>query len=147
MSFFDVSAMADRSYGTLSGGERQRVQFARVLAQIWRPIDGLTRYLFLDEPLTFLDMRYQIDFMEKLRGFALEEDVVVVGVVHDLNLAVQFADRLLLLDRGRIVSDGAVAEVATEENLRAAFGVTPVLLTNPATGKAHLVFEGDGGGR
>ena len=70
MQFFDVAHMAERSYGTLSGGEKQRVQFARVLAQIWRPLDGLNRYLFLDEPLTFLDIRHQIDFMERLRAFA-----------------------------------------------------------------------------
>ena len=141
MRFFDVTAMADRSYGTLSGGECQRVQFARVLAQIWRPIEGATRHLFLDEPLTFLDIRHQVDFMEKVRTFSSQQDVVVVGVVHDLNLAVQFADRLLLLDQGRILADGPPAEVLTGENLRSAFAVSPVLLTNPATGRAHLVFE------
>ena len=141
MRFFDVTGMADRSYGTLSGGEKQRVQFARVLAQIWRPLEGVTRCLFLDEPLTFLDIRHQIDFMDKVRSFALQRDVVVVGVVHDLNLAVQFAGRLLLLHEGRILADGLPQEVLTGEHLRTAFAVSPVLLTNPATGKAHLVFE------
>jgi iron complex transport system ATP-binding protein len=141
MQFFDVAEMANRSYGTLSGGEKQRVQFARVLAQIWRPLDGATRLLFLDEPLTFLDIRHQIDFMEKVRAFASQNDVVVVGVVHDLNLAAQFADRLLLLHEGRILADGATRDVLTEEHLRTAFAVAPVLLTNPATGKPHLAFE------
>ncbi len=141
MHYFDVEEMADRSYGTLSGGEKQRVQFARVLAQIWRPLDGATRLLFLDEPLTFLDIRHQLDFMEKVRAFASQKDVVVVGVVHDLNLAVQFADRLLLLHEGRILADGATTDVLTAEHLRTAFAVAPVLLTNPATGKAHLAFE------
>jgi iron complex transport system ATP-binding protein len=145
MRFFDVTGMADRSYGTLSGGEKQRVQFARVLAQIWRPLDGATRLLFLDEPLTFLDIRHQIDFMEKIRLFASQKDAIVVGVVHDLNLAAQFADRLLLLHDGRILADGPTRNVLTEEHLRTAFGVCPVLLTNPATGKTHLVFE-DGSG-
>ena len=142
MRFFDVADMADRSYGTLSGGEKQRVQFARVLAQIWRPLNGLNRHLFLDEPLTFLDIRHQIDFMEKVRAFASQEDVLVVGVVHDLNLAARFADRLLLLHQGRILADGSTREVLTGEHLRTAFDVSPVLLTNPATGNAHLVFEG-----
>ena len=141
MQFFDVTGMADRSYGTLSGGEKQRVQFARVLAQIWRPLDGATRILFLDEPLTFLDIRHQIDFMEKVRIVASQKDVVAVGVVHDLNLAAQFADRLLLLHDGRILADGATRDVLTEDHLRTAFAVTPVLLTNPATGRAHLAFE------
>ena len=141
MQFFDVTGMAGRSYGTLSGGERQRVHFARVLAQIWRPLGGATRILFLDEPLTFLDIRHQIDFMEKVRIFASQKDVVVVGVVHDLSLAVQFADRLLLLHNGRVLADGPTADVLTEEHLRTAFGVSPVLLTNPASGKTHLAFE------
>ena len=141
MQFFDVTGMADRSYGTLSGGEKQRVQFARVLAQIWRPVEGASRILFLDEPLTFLDIRHQIDFMEKIRVFATQKDAIVVGVVHDLNLAAHFADRLLLLDQGRILADGATRDVLTEENLHTAFGVTPALLTNPATGNTHLVFE------
>jgi len=65
MRYFQVSAFADRSYTTLSGGERQRVNFARVLAQIWEPVPSSARYLFLDEPLTFLDIRHQIDFMQR----------------------------------------------------------------------------------
>jgi iron complex transport system ATP-binding protein len=141
MRFFDVTGMADRSYGTLSGGEKQRVQFARVLAQIWRPLDGFNRHLFLDEPLTFLDIRHQIDFMEKIRTFASQKDVLVVGVVHDLNLAARFADRLLLLHQGRILADGSTIEVLTGEHLNTAFDVSPVLLTNPATGNTHVVFE------
>ena len=142
MQFFDVAGMADRSYGTLSGGERQRVHFARVLAQIWRPLEGATRVLFLDEPLTFLDIRHQIDFMRKVRVFASNKDVIVLGVVHDLNLAAQFADRLLLVHNGRILADGPTADVLTAEHLSTAFAITPVLLTNPATGKVHLAFEG-----
>lgn len=141
MQFFDVTGLADRSYGTLSGGEKQRVQFARVLAQIWRPLGGATRLLFLDEPLTFLDIRHQIDFMEKIRVFASQKDAIVVGVVHDLNLAVRFADRLLLLYDGRILADGPTRNVLTEEHLRTAFGLAPVLLTDPATGKTHLAFD------
>ncbi|MGA8939428.1 MAG: heme ABC transporter ATP-binding protein [Acidobacteriaceae bacterium] len=141
MRFFDVTDMADRSYGTLSGGEKQRVQFARVLAQIWRPLDGLNRYLFLDEPLTFLDIRHQIDFMEKVRTFALQPDVLVVGVVHDLSLAARFADRLLLLHDGRILADGNTREVLAGDHLSTAFDVSPVLLTNPKTGNIHVVFE------
>lgn len=141
MRFFQVETMADRSYGTLSGGEKQRVQFARVLAQIWRPTEGSTRYLFLDEPLTFLDIRHQIDFMNKVRSFALQPGVVVVGVVHDLSLAARFSDRLLLLHEGRILADGSPAEVLREEFLWNAFQVSPVMLTNPATGERHVVFE------
>jgi iron complex transport system ATP-binding protein len=141
MRFFEVESMADRSYGTLSGGEKQRVQFARVLAQIWHPVEGAARYLFLDEPLTFLDIRHQIDFMNKVRRFASQPDVVAIGVVHDLSLAARFSDRLLLLHEGRVLADGSPDEVLREDYLRTAFQVSPVVLTNPTTGDRHVVFE------
>jgi iron complex transport system ATP-binding protein len=141
MHYFDVHDMAERSYGTLSGGERQRVNFARVLAQVWQPIERSSRYLFLDEPLTFLDIRHQIDFMKKVKAFATQSDVVVVGVVHDLNLAAKFADRLLLIHEGRVLADGATSDVLTRENVEKAFQVVPVLLTNPANGDVLLAFD------
>lgn len=146
IEFFDVANMADRSYGTLSGGEKQRVHFARVLAQIWRPVPAAgshsgTRYLLLDEPLTFLDIRHQLDFMNKIRQFASQPDVVVIGVVHDLNLAARYADRLILLQHGSILADGRTDEVLTAERLDQAFGVMPVLLMNPKDGRLHLSFE------
>jgi iron complex transport system ATP-binding protein len=68
MAHFDVTEFSERNYQTLSGGERQRVNFARVLAQLWRDDNSTGRYLFLDEPLTFLDIRHQIDFMKKVRA-------------------------------------------------------------------------------
>jgi iron complex transport system ATP-binding protein len=149
--FFDLGEMSARDYGTLSGGEKQRVHFARVLAQIWKleaqsepkpDTSAIThRYLFLDEPLTFLDIGHQIDFMKKLRQLADQPDVVIVGVVHDLTLAAKFADRLMLLHQGRILADGSTRDVLTAENLDQAFGVKPVLLTNSATGESHLAFE------
>ena len=66
--------------------------------------------MLLDEPLTFLDIKHQIDFLKKVRTFADASDVVTVGVVHDLNLAVRFADHIVLLDKGRIVAEGATDE-------------------------------------
>ncbi|MFN2598628.1 MAG: heme ABC transporter ATP-binding protein, partial [Pyrinomonadaceae bacterium] len=134
MEFFDVTGFAARDYQTLSGGERQRVNFARVLAQLWRgdaaahaddgaPHDHSAarvpcRYLFLDEPLTFLDIRHQIEFMKKVRAFTDASDVVTVGVVHDLNLAARFADQLVLLDGGRVVAAGSAPDVLTAERIR-----------------------------
>jgi len=141
MRFFDVAGMAERSYPTLSGGEKQRVNFARVLAQVWRPIDGVERVLFLDEPLTFLDIGHQLDFMKKVRATAATGGVVVVGVVHDLNLAARFADRLLLVNRGRLVASGTSDDVLTPENVREAFGVNPLVATIPGTAGRHFIFE------
>jgi iron complex transport system ATP-binding protein len=151
MSHFDVTEFSARDYQTLSGGERQRVNFARVLGQLWR--DGnenqsangssaptMCRYLFLDEPLTFLDIRHQIDFMKKVREFSNAPDVVTVGVVHDLNLAARFADQIVLLNHGRFVAGGSPAEVLTADLIRDAFGVQPSFVSTQHPG-LHLIFE------
>src|SRR6185295_15517836 len=100
MRYFEVWPMAERDYITLSGGEKQRVNFARVLSQVWYPQPGQMRYLLLDEPLTFLDVNYQYQFMHKLQALTEKNDLVIVGVVHDLNLAIRFADTVLLLNEG-----------------------------------------------
>jgi heme transport system ATP-binding protein len=150
MSHFDVTEFSSRDYQTLSGGERQRVNFARVLAQLWS--DGkesrsngsasvtTCRYLFLDEPLTFLDIRHQIDFMKKVRAFSNAPDVVTVGVVHDLNLAARFADQIVLLNYGRFVASGSPADVLTVNLIRDAFGVQPSFVSTQHPG-LHLIFE------
>lgn len=152
MEFFDVMEFSDRNYQTLSGGERQRVNFARVLAQLWRAGSGSStvpdspptlsscRYLFLDEPLTFLDIHHQIAFMKKVRGFADAPDVVTVGVVHDLNLAARFADQIVLLNHGRVVATGTAAEVLTTDRIRDVFGVEPTFVPVKQSG-VHLIFD------
>ena len=151
MAHFDVTEFSERDYQTLSGGERQRVNFARVLGQLWRggtlPTSDIaiaaaaaSRYLFLDEPLTFLDIRHQIDFMKKVRAFADAADTVTVGVVHDLNLAARFADHIVLLDHGRVVAAGTPAEVLTAELIRDVFAVEPTFVSAAHTG-IHLIFD------
>jgi len=141
MQHFDVTEFKDRYYQTLSGGERQRVNFARVLAQLWRDdsVDSC-RYLFLDEPLTFLDIRHQIDFMKRIRSFTDAGDVVTVGVVHDLNLAARFADQILMLNGGRVVAHGTPAEVLTTERIEQVFGVEPTMVQTEHSG-IHLIFN------
>ena len=139
MRFFDVWSWADRDYLTLSGGERQRVQFARVLAQIWYPTPGASRFLLLDEPLTFLDIRYQFAFMRKLRELLAAGDLVAVGVVHDLNVAARFADAVLALKDGRLLASGRPAEVLTPDLIAEGFGVTAMVVN--AGDHTQLVFE------
>ncbi len=140
MRRFDVAEMADRDVLTLSGGEQQRVHFARVLAQIWLPVPGPGRYLFLDEPLTFLDIFHQFEFMRTVQEIARREDLVVAGAVHDLNLAARFGDRLLLLHQGKVVAIGAREDVLTRENIAAAFRVSPTILKSES-GSPFLVFD------
>jgi iron complex transport system ATP-binding protein len=139
MQHFDVTEFKDRYYQSLSGGERQRVNFARVLAQLWHGNADSCRYLFLDEPLTFLDIRHQIDFMKRIRSFTKDADVVTVGVVHDLNLAARFADQILLLNGGRIVAHGTPSEVLTVERISQVFGVEPTMVQTEDSG-IHLIF-------
>ncbi len=145
MQYFDVTEFSARDYQTLSGGERQRVNFARVLAQLWRPPKSngsasRCRFLFLDEPLTFLDIRHQIDFMKKVRKLTEAADVVTVGVVHDLNLAARFADQVVLLNEGRVIAAGSASEVLTQQNIRGVFGVEPTFVPLDQS-KVHIVFD------
>jgi iron complex transport system ATP-binding protein len=147
MEFFDVSEFSSRGYQTLSGGERQRVNFARVLGQLWDAETDASaaspfscRYLFLDEPLTFLDIGHQIEFMKKVREFAAASDAVTVGVVHDLNLAARFSDDIVLMNKGRIISAGPTTTVLTPDRIREIFGVEAEFVeTSPSS--LHLIFS------
>ena len=141
MDSFEVTEFRSRDYQTLSGGERQRVNFARVLAQLWHPSPSAPcRYLFLDEPLTFLDIRHQVEFMKKVRAFASAPDIVAVAAVHDLNLAARFADQVVLLNRGRVAAAGPAADVLTADHIREVFGVEPTFIQASQSG-IHLIFD------
>ena len=139
MCFFDVLDMANRDYLTLSGGEKQRVHFARVVAQIWYPIENGCRYLILDEPLTFLDVHYQFHFMHKLQELLQQKDIVIIGVVHDLNLAAKFADQIVLLHQGKLLAHGSPEEVLTTEFIRKAYRLEPII--HKTNGQTFLFFE------
>ncbi|WP_339699624.1 heme ABC transporter ATP-binding protein [uncultured Marixanthomonas sp.] len=140
MRFFDVWDMANRDYMTLSGGEKQRVHFARVVAQIWYPPENNTgRYLVLDEPLTFLDVHYQFHFMHKLTELLKQKDIVIVGVVHDLNLAAKFADHIVLLDHGKLLAAGPKAEVLTKQHIKTAYRLEPIIHNEKES--MYLFFE------
>ena len=141
MALFDVIDFRDRNYLTLSGGERQRVHFARVMSQIWYPEEGKSRYLLLDEPLTFLDVHYQFAFMHQLRQLLSQSSLVIVGVVHDLNLASRFADHILLLHQGKVLSAGAPSSVLTTEHVKQAFQLEPLIYENAKSGGRYLFFE------
>jgi iron complex transport system ATP-binding protein len=125
MRFFDVTDFAERNFLTLSGGEKQRVHFARVAAQIWQQNSKVLSYLFLDEPLAFLDIFYQIDFMNKLLALTQQKNIVVIGVVHDLNIAGKYADKLVLINNGKVLADGDKQTVLTSENIFSAYHLKP----------------------
>ncbi|MFN3578835.1 MAG: ABC transporter ATP-binding protein [Tabrizicola sp.] len=112
MDRMDLAHLAERRFGTLSGGERQRVMVARALAQ--EP-----RILVLDEPTNHLDIRHQLELLRLLRGLGL----AVVCTLHDLTLAAEFADRVLILDQGRVIADAAPDAALTEATIARAFRV------------------------
>lgn len=124
MKLFRVDEMRNRNYLTLSGGEKQRVQFARVFAQIWTPLPGRSRLLLLDEPLTFLDIYYQYDLMQKIRDFMVKnEDLTVIGVVHDMNIAAKFADTILLLKDAKVFAFGETKNTLNASTIYQVFQV------------------------
>jgi iron complex transport system ATP-binding protein len=138
----DVAGLADRPYPTLSGGERQRVQLARALAQIWRtegsPAAG-ARYLLLDEPTNNLDLRHQDAVLTTARRLAAD-GVGVLAILHDINLAAAFADRICLLKRGRVVAEGPTAAIVAEAPLAETFDVSVTVLRHPALPMPHIAW-------
>lgn len=114
MARCDVAGLSARPVSTLSGGERQRARLARALAQ--QP-----RALALDEPTIALDVRHEMGIFELLRGL-VTEGVTVLVVTHNLNLAARYADRIVLLDSGRVAAGGPPRDVVRRELLEAVYG-------------------------
>jgi iron complex transport system ATP-binding protein len=127
----DMTAYAHRLYPTLSGGERQRVQFARVLAQVWEVPAGEARYLLLDEPTASLDLAHQHSTLATARDFARHR-VCVVVVLHDLNLAAQYADWIVMLKGGRQLGAGRPQDILTPEMIRMVFGISVLVHPHPS---------------
>jgi iron complex transport system ATP-binding protein len=134
-----VLDLAGRAYQTLSGGEQQRVQFARVLCQIEAGRSVARRQaLFLDEPIASLDLCHQLALLDMARAIA-GRGVAVLIVLHDLNLAVTYADHLVVMDQGQIIAQGAPAKTLDDALLRQVFKVDLSLSRAPAPGLPFLL--------
>nr|WP_203698421.1 siderophore ABC transporter ATP-binding protein CdtA [Streptomyces rubrogriseus] len=123
-----VDGLADRGADHLSGGQLQRVWLASCLAQE-------TGVLLLDEPTTYLDLRYQVELLDLVRDLADDHGIAVGVVLHDLDQAAAVADRITLLEAGRIVADGTPEDVLTPERLTAVYGIRIDVDTDPLTGR------------
>jgi len=124
--------LASRRMEELSGGQRQRVWIAMALAQ--KP-----DILLLDEPTTFLDVTHQVEVLDLLHELNHEQGTTVVMVLHDLNLAARYADRLVVMRQGTIIAEGPPAQVLTEAVVLEAFGLTARIIADPVCGSPLVV--------
>lgn len=132
----DAWHLVDRSYLALSGGERQRVHLARVLAQLWPGEEGTT--LLLDEPTSMLDPLHQHTTLESVRRFA-DRGAAVLVILHDLNLAARYCDRILLLEQGRCHAFATPEAVLTPAALKAVYGIDVLVQAHPERGHPLII--------
>jgi iron complex transport system ATP-binding protein len=133
MEAMEILHLADRAVGDVSGGERQRAVIARALAQA-------PEILLLDEPTVFLDLRHQLDICAIVRRLNREQGLTVVWVSHDLNLAAQYCDRLLLLQDGAPVRLGAPSEVLQPEVIESVYRCPVLVDRHPASGAPRVTL-------
>ncbi len=128
MQAADVAGFADRRVDSLSGGQRQRCWIAMILAQD-------TDVVLLDEPTTFLDLKVQVDVMTLLRQIAHHQNRTLIVVLHDLNIAAMFGDKIIMMRGGVIVDQGPPDDVMTRRNLARVFDLDAHVITDPASGR------------
>lgn len=133
MSSTGVLPLATRNVNELSGGERQRAAIARALAQ--EP-----RLLLLDEPVTHLDIKHQIEILDLVKRLNKGKHLTVLMVLHDLNLASEYCDRLLLLKEGQIFKMGSPGEVLTYEIIEEVYKTLVVVSANPVSSHPHILL-------
>lgn len=133
MRTMDVAHLADRSVMDLSGGERQRAVIARALTQT-------PRVLLLDEPTAFLDLQHQLDICSILRALKEERGLTIVMVSHDLNLASQHCDRILMLKDGVVAKIGSPVDVMRQEILQAVYGCQVLIDSHPESGLPRVTL-------
>ena len=116
LALLGIAALAERNLDELSGGQRQLVSIAQALVR--NP-----RILLMDEPTSALDLKRQVEVLSLMRGLVAQRDLCVLIALHDINQAVRFADRVLILQEGRLVASGPPSEIVTVDLLRRVYGV------------------------
>jgi iron complex transport system ATP-binding protein len=122
-----------RPVNRLSGGERQRVAIAKAMAQ--EP-----RLMILDEPTTYLDVRYQLEILDAVHRWK-KQGMAILMVLHDLNLAAQYCDRLLLLKEGALVGEGRPSEVIRSDLIREVYGIEVIIIPHPDSGVPQVLLK------
>jgi iron complex transport system ATP-binding protein len=132
MAATGVTQFAQRAVDELSGGERQRVWLAMVLAQ-------QTQTLLLDEPTTYLDLAHQLDVLELCETVRSSRDMTIVVVMHELNLAIRYADHLIVMRGGKVQAVGDPETIVTEDLIETTFGLPCRIAEDPETGKPMVI--------
>ncbi|MEU8901200.1 ABC transporter ATP-binding protein [Nocardia sp. NPDC048505] len=127
-----IADLADRPLDELSGGQRQRAWISMALAQ------G-TDILLLDEPTTYLDLAHSLEVLDLVDRLHDDMGRTVVMVLHDLNLAIRYSDQLIVMRSGRIIAQGAPADIISAELLREVFGLSATVLEDPVSGRPMIV--------
>lgn len=140
MVFTDTLALQHRRYTTLSGGERQRVHFARVLAQIWHTMQGPARYLLLDEPTSALDLAQQHKLLQLAQRVAKTQGVGVLAILHDLNLAARYADRVAVMQQGQLLTIDTPARALSAERIEHVFGCPVIISWHPQQANCPVIL-------
>lgn len=133
LSFTDTLYLKEKYIDELSAGERQRVIIAKALTQ--EPI-----LLFLDEPTAHLDIGHQIQVLDLLKKLNRQNNLTIVMVMHDLNLASEYCNRIVLLNRGEIFKEGAPRDVLTYQNIEAVYKTVVVVNDNPINAKPYVIL-------
>jgi iron complex transport system ATP-binding protein len=133
MATMDVAHLTDRSITDLSGGERQRTVIARALAQT-------PKVLLLDEPTAFLDLQHQLEICSVLRSLKEDRGLTVVIVSHDLNLASQYCDRIVMLKEGAVYAIGSPTEVLRQDVLQTVYGCAVLIDAHPESGLPRITL-------
>lgn len=139
MAMMEVEKFSERDYTTLSGGEAQKVQMSRVLSQIWNEDGSDEKLLFLDEPVSHLDVKYQYQLMRIAKAFCRQQ-TTVIAVLHDINLAIAFADRILFMKEGEIrhvLDDAALLTPAIIDEI---FGVSSAIIHDERQARPIVIF-------
>lgn len=134
MEQMDLLRFKHRSLHELSGGERQRVAIARALVQD-------PKILLLDEPTTFLDIHTQWNILQMLKRWQVDGQLTLVAVLHDLNLASLFCDRLIFLKEGKRIAEGKPAEVICSEVIQEVYGISAVVIPHPISGVPQILHH------
>lgn len=126
-----VHDLLEQKFNTLSGGEQRRVHFARTLIQLWRPSNSRDpRYMFLDEPTANLDILHEQNLMKLVRSKAME-GIGILLILHDLNLAAKYSDKLVIFKNGSLIKSGSPEEVLQSKVLTEVYGLDMEVAQDP----------------